>query len=235
MSVKRIHYAIHRARNQEIVSLYQSGQTLEAIGQQFNLTRQRVQQILKDFNLSRPDGGVSVRRLTKQTEKDARYIARWGHTFKEHKRLLAIGRELMKQGESRERTPIFAFRRQRQNARARGIEWNLTLAQWWAIWGFSGKWSKRGLGRDRYVMSRHSDTGPYSVENCFIQESTDNNSDTPHKTNGLPKGVRRVPTKSVRSAKHSRYWATKMINGNQTYLGRFDTAEEASEAYEAAS
>ena len=58
---------------------------------------------------------------------------------------------------------------QRQSARQRKIEWNLTLEQWWGIWEQSGHWPDRGVHRGQYCMSRIGDTGAYEIGNVFIQ------------------------------------------------------------------
>jgi hypothetical protein len=71
----------------------------------------------------------------------------------------------------RRRTPQFYYNRQKQNAKRRGVSWELTFEQWWAIWQESGKWNQRGCGRGQYVMSRYNDTGSYAIGNVFIQEA----------------------------------------------------------------
>jgi hypothetical protein len=64
---------------------------------------------------------------------------------------------------------------QRQNARYRGIQWELTYDQWITIWLGSGQWHNRGIkSRDAYVMSRLGDQGPYSVDNVEIKTNYDN-------------------------------------------------------------
>lgn len=64
---------------------------------------------------------------------------------------------------------------QRQNARRRGIEWDLSFADWLKIWTDSGHWHERGIkSRNSYVMSRKGDCGPYSVDNVVIKTNYDN-------------------------------------------------------------
>ena len=70
------------------------------------------------------------------------------------------------------------FSAQRSNAAKRGISFELTLGDWWSIWDKSGKWSERGVGVGRYVMSRFGDKGPYAAGNVEIILSTQNNSDS---------------------------------------------------------
>ncbi len=58
--------------------------------------------------------------------------------------------------------------RQKANARARGISWELTFEEWLEIWNTSGKWEERGNKADNYCMARKFDIGPYSKDNVEI-------------------------------------------------------------------
>jgi hypothetical protein len=59
---------------------------------------------------------------------------------------------------------------QRQNARRRGIDWDLSFDAWIKIWTDSGHWHERGIkSNNAYVMSRLGDQGPYSVDNVVIK------------------------------------------------------------------
>lgn len=66
------------------------------------------------------------------------------------------------------RTPRGKYVRHKQNARRRGVGFELTFAQWWHIWDMSGKWLLRGNRRGKYAMLRIADAGPYSVANVYI-------------------------------------------------------------------
>lgn len=83
--------------------------------------------------------------------------------------------------------PITAYTTQVSNARLRGIGWNLTFGEWWAIWTDSGHWDKRGRGHGRYVMSRHGDIGPYAVGNVAIKLANENTSEAIRRTRALGK------------------------------------------------
>jgi hypothetical protein len=71
--------------------------------------------------------------------------------------------------------PYRRFIRQRENARKRGIDWNLTFAEWWLIWDESGKWQSRGP--KGYVMGRSGDVGPYETGNVTIITTEQNSSE----------------------------------------------------------
>ena len=60
-------------------------------------------------------------------------------------------------------------------AKNRDIDWQLTFDEWWNIWEQSGKYEQRGRGAGKYCMSRYNDTGPYAVNNVYIQTIDDNN------------------------------------------------------------
>jgi hypothetical protein len=69
-------------------------------------------------------------------------------------------------------SPKGCFHHQRCNAKARGIEWEFTFAEWWAMW--EPHWENRGCGIDQMVMCRTGDAGPYSPDNCRI-DTVENN------------------------------------------------------------
>lgn len=211
-------------RAQRMAQLYKSGKTMQEIAQEFGVTRERVRQILFHVGLAGNDGGIAERarqrKILLRAAHDKRYLDKYGCTYAQYLELRVIGR-----GKSYSTTPTGAFKTQRCNARQRGIEWKLSLWEWWQIWDASGKWESRGRGQG-YVMSRVNDEGPYSVGNVFIATAIENCSNAPRKKkNGLPIGVRE---------NHGRFEARRMLHGKKHYLGTFTTAEEAHDAWRAA-
>lgn len=214
-------------RSRQMAALYQSGSTLERIGQTFGVTRERVRQIIKKFHgLTAPDGGQSFvtkrRKQERASKMDMAFMSKLGCDFSEYKKIRALGRQMMKSGSSRERTPMGAFICQRSNARRRGIGWELTFWQWWTVWQKSGHWHERRRGNG-YVMCRNGDAGPYALGNIFIATSQENVCNSKVKKSGLPMGVRR--------GKRSGYVAQRQINGETFKLGTFPTPELAHAAY----
>lgn len=138
------------SRELEMVDLFKSGQTLQAIGDRFALTRERVRQLLSRHQVSREDGGYTKKRG-----------ALYGYTAEEFK-------------EIERRFPKCAIRwiAQRNAAKNRGIEWKLTFREWIGIW--DGHWEQRGRGHGM-VMCRKRDQGAYEVGNVFIAPGTFNN------------------------------------------------------------
>lgn len=55
---------------------------------------------------------------------------------------------------------------QKSKAKARNIAWEITFEEWWKIW--EPYWDQRGCGKDKLVMARHGDVGPYSPSNVSL-------------------------------------------------------------------
>lgn len=216
-------------RNATMVSLYRSGQTLQQIGDAYGMTRERVRQILKAAGVSKRDGGAAVRFEREVSDRrsraEAESIQKTGMPCAMVHALRALGSSMRDAGSSYSQTPIGAFRVQRNNALRRGIEWRLSLAEWWAIWEASGRWESRGTGQG-YVMCREGDKGPYAVGNVYIATARENTHAAKHKKSALPMGV------SLRVRNSRRYYvAQRKISGRALYLGVFETPEQAHAAY----
>lgn len=155
------------ARAAEMAGLYAGGKTLQEIGEQFGVTRERVRQLLKFSDVTAKCGGASVKaeraRAERMAKIDAIYRARFGLPRAEYWAIPAKAR--------------LAYSRQKVNAAKRGIEWALPIADWWEIWVKSGKWEQRGRGQG-YCMGRKGDCGPYSRENVYICTIGQNFSDS---------------------------------------------------------
>lgn len=144
-------------RDRDIAAMFRAGDTLQRIGDRYDISKERVRQILLyRFDLSSCDRvRPSPRKEARLAAKDAATRQKYGCTWAQYVALRDM------------RKPTRAFAAQRCSARARGIEWGFTLWQWWEIWKKSGKWSKRGRG-EGYCMCRIGDIGPYAPNNVFI-------------------------------------------------------------------
>jgi hypothetical protein len=161
-----------------------------------------------------------MKRLKK---RDARCLEKHGCMYWQLKDLRAFCREMADEGVHRERQPIGAFCRQRQNAKNRGIKWDLKLWDWWMIWDASGKWEQRGRGAG-YVMSRYGDEGPYQKDNVYICLARENNSQRKEKQSGLPMGVDKYQYGEG-------FQARAMKGGKMHFLGVYPTPDVAELAY----
>lgn len=142
------------------------GVTIAQLAKQRGVSRQRVCQKLKTLGLLEKYQSVQgiakgVKRAQKDESADARCMERWGCD-------LATRREI-----NRERAGI-AYSRQRENAKRRGIPWEMSLGQWWGLWKESGQWKNRGIFKGQYCMSRFGDEGPYAPNNVAIIPNADN-------------------------------------------------------------
>jgi transcriptional regulator with XRE-family HTH domain len=165
-----------------ILGMFARGMTQEQVGQEFGISRQRVQQILSKYGIARFDGGQTIKRFLNSDEIIARQKAkiekrnrnrekRWGFSSEEYEEVVRHF------GNSTKRTsPFRRFAEQRRNSRERGIIWNMTFADWWRVWVESGKWSQRGRGR-KFAMARYGDSGAYEVGNVYICTGAQNSSD----------------------------------------------------------
>lgn len=158
-------------RSDAMRSLYLSGKTLEEIGQQFGVTRERIRQIVTKHygKLAEVGGGCERSRrkkLSAAEKREARYMKTWGCSYKQYRTVLKYASK-----------PTYAFIGQRRNAKSRGIGWELNFWQWWSIWQQSGHWGQRGRGNDGYCMCRLNDKGPYAADNVYIATGIENMQD----------------------------------------------------------
>lgn len=170
-------------KRQKMAAMYRQGLTLDAIGRQYGITRQAIEQHLKAVGVNRKDGGQSFSAARKRERKDreiqARYMSKYG-----------LPLEVMQQ--LRADRVTHAYSQQRISARNRGIKWDLDFSTWFAIWQASGKLHLRGKGKGKYVMSRIKDDGPYVVGNVHIQLATENSREAVSKWKGKTKENRGV-------------------------------------------
>jgi hypothetical protein len=148
-----------------MLALYRQGSTLQEIGTRYELTRERVRQILNEsFGTRRHDGGEHAKTLRRESHrriaKDRLYVSRWGCTVDQKKLIPTKARR--------------AWAEQKRNARYRGVDFSLTLADFWSIWQGSSKWEERGRGASNYCMSRLHDAGAYEVGNVRIITNSEN-------------------------------------------------------------
>lgn len=167
------------AKQARMCEMYCGGQTLQEIGDQFGITRERVRQIIVAAGVTSRDGGIHARskeranriRIAKASKRDARAILIYGCDYKtlvrlnEGRRLRAVG------------SAAWAYLDQRRNAEKRGVGWAITFPQWVDVWRASGRWDERGRGRNAYCMARFHDRGPYALDNVYITTIARNVSD----------------------------------------------------------
>lgn len=162
-------------RDEKIIEMYQSGVTLQEVGDQFGFTKEWVRQILLKHGIDKMTGGnfllsrvrKNLKAINLNKKRDERAMEYYGCSHKEKQMLL-----------KRYGTDTKAlYIRQRESSRNRKISWQITFPEWVEAWMSSGHWKKRGRGHGKYVMARHLDAGPYEVENIKIILADENNSE----------------------------------------------------------
>lgn len=66
------------------------------------------------------------------------------------------------------KSPKRRYQEHKGHAKTRGVPFNLTFEEWWAIWEESGKYEKRGRRRGQFCMHRIKDEGGYETGNVYI-------------------------------------------------------------------
>ena len=206
-----------KARAENMSAMYRQGLTLEKIGSQFGLTRERVRQILRGRGVAKSDSQrpkmTALKRRQRAAIREARCLEKYGHS-------LDVMDQLRKDG------VLTAFRAQRSAAKLRGIEWTLDFPTWLAIWQMSGKLHLRGRGIGKYVMSRVRDDGGYELGNVHIQLATENNREGVEK--GRATTARNTGVYMLYPGSH-RPWTARV---SRKFLGNFETEQEAVAARE---
>ena len=163
-------------RELAMVAAYKSGKTLQQIGDDYGVTRERIRQLIGRHGVKWTQGGqhvtATINDAKRAAKRDEQCLKKHGCTLAQFKLLKMLGA-----GKSRNCCPVGAFLRQKHTADARAIPWRLTLWQWWSIWWESGHWHERGRGRNGYCMARFGDDGAYELGNVEIIKSTKNASD----------------------------------------------------------
>jgi len=166
--------------HQPMVELYKSGLTLHEVGEKYGVTREYIRQVMRKCGVDQLEGGREMRSFLnvddkikkikdKQDVREAKCQRLWGCTVEQRK---LFGKQTDKS------SIVNKFKTQRNSAKTRGIEWNLTLLEWWNIWQESGHWEERGIGSGKYVMARECDLGAYSKENVKIITHNENSSES---------------------------------------------------------
>ncbi|MBL3825130.1 MULTISPECIES: hypothetical protein [unclassified Marinobacter] len=196
-----------------VISEYKSGQTLVELGRKYGCTAEWIRQLMSRHGVSKKDGGshakATKRRQQALAKKDRRYIEKYGCTFEQYKSVPGTDADKCK-------SPLYAFRMQKNNAMKRGIEWRLKFWDWWMIWLDSGKWEQRGKWSDGYCMCRVGDCGPYEVGNVYI--NTIKHNSTLGRTLAWENGVKRTLAYEVIQAAGGRKPVAEALNVKPLYV-----------------
>jgi len=85
------------------------------------------------------------------------------------------------------KTPRARYSFHKAHAKARGLAFDLSFAEWWSLW--EPYWAQRGRKPGQYCMTRNNDTGGYVMGNVSVKPVAGNLSDQlvsgAHKTRTL--------------------------------------------------
>lgn len=163
-------------RDKQIIAHYKRGWLLRQIGQKYNLSRERIRQIVKEQGVASSEGGALLQRKIEKPIHEAKLAAKklknktrrvkkdWGCSLELYEKL---------GGNSYQNTIIRKFHLLRHQIRNKGGKWNLTLEEWWEIWEKSGKYNQHGLKKHQFVMARINKKGPISKINVRIIRAKD--------------------------------------------------------------
>lgn len=112
--------------------------------------------------------------------------------------------------------PVKAYRQHAVNAGQRGIPFEMTFAQWWAIW--EPHYEQRGRSKGQMVMCRTGDQGGYSAGNVRVDTSQSNAREA--------KEVRQAETRAVSDVS----WMHQRFNYGMDYFRSRIREEERAEA-----
>ena len=127
-----------------------------------------------------------------------------------------------------------AFNSQKQSAKKRGIEFDLTFDQWISWWMSTGHFEDRGKTVGKYQMCRFNDSGAYDLNNIYC-DTVSANSALPTKGKPRPAEFNRKTGDALRgkpkTITHRRNHAFSQLGKlYSTPFGVFYTAGECEQA-----
>lgn len=144
-------------RAHDMAIRYSAGESLQSIALGYNISRERVRQIIKRLGLNGSNSGrrpnihaEAVRKQVKR-EEQRRMIKKERLESRYHCECELV-EKLRNVYPSGNKNPIDRFLMLGANCKRRNIYFDLTLAQWWSVWDQSGKWPECGVGKGKYAM-----------------------------------------------------------------------------------
>ena len=144
-----------RERIDYICEARRSGRTLDSIGKELCLSRERIRQICSKFGATKPRAARAKKPVAQKKER--------AMAFADIRRAtLAAGLK----------DPYRAFLSHRNGAKNRGIPFKMTFEEWWGEW--KDRFHLRGNGSRQLCMCRYMDSGSYEVGNVSIKTNREN-------------------------------------------------------------
>lgn len=163
---------INLKQHTRICNMFKSGIPGTKIGSKFNLSRERIRQILKLYGISKTDGGAYVTNKKIKIQKKETWLNKimvnWGIPKRDWLRI---------RHDPSHTKYITAFRCQYNSALHMSIGFTLTYWEWKKIWDDSGFFNKRGRDKNGYCMARKLGKGFYEIGNVDIIHTPQNTSE----------------------------------------------------------
>lgn len=173
------HNIPNEARELDMCRRYESGETLQAIGDRYGVTRERVRQLINPHGFTGANGGIhvvaeasrSARRTALETRRNTQYLASYGCSYDDF-RLLNQGMAASDTGSA-----AWAYRTQKFNAKRDSIPWEISFPEWIGLWAAVGGFAARGRFRNGLVLGRIDKSGPFTLANTCITSHATNSAD----------------------------------------------------------
>ena len=169
LSLVALHKRVMREkRANRLAAEYAAGRTLAEIGSANGISRTRVRRIVQTSTVA----AVAIRKEAAQAKRRAVLATR---VARREAKAAKLGVCVFRLKEIADQGWLGAYRKQKDSARRRGIDFELTFGKWLELWEASGHLNDRGRGHGKFCMSRIGDVGSYSDGNVFIQPADENN------------------------------------------------------------
>ena len=160
-------------RNNEFIRLFtKEAKTLSDIGLIYNISRERVRQVLKKLGVDQEIGGRGLKKYLNHKD-DIKPYRREQQCMNWYGCSIEIRNSF---GDCNVKgTLAYTYKTQKNNSlNHRKIPFELTLPEWYEIWKESGHFHERGIGSGKYVMARIADMGSYTKDNVKIITHNEN-------------------------------------------------------------
>lgn len=177
---------------------WKQGKTLEELGAAFDITRERVRQLLqtaKRIGLLKGEdkGGASKRsvdrdrvHLQAKIAKEEVRVQRYFGCSRDECYAINNGRSPWSQAVPK--TLARFYYAQRRAAVNNGAAWALTFPQWKKVWDESGKWALHGRGANRYTLGRLDTSKPFEPGNAAVLSNAEISSKAGRKSDFILRG-----------------------------------------------
>lgn len=167
---------VREKKARAMARLSRQGMTLQAIGDIYGITGERVRQLIGDL-VPREKRGIAItakENRKKREQEKLNNTTRWrtescktifGCTLEEYKKING--------GLSPRSDFVMRYVEKRKNVLSHAdAEWNLSLVDYYKLWKESGKRRSIGKEKHKYCLTRKDLTKGFTKDNCIITTKT---------------------------------------------------------------